>query len=131
MKLLKWKLILVVLAAQLMLSICSCANPTITPFDRVMDWVLLSLIYAYIFLIETTAIKLNLYGRDGPSWLRAFMVAVLVNVLSAVVGILSHVYYDISSFDFYPNFIAVFGISFGVESLVLVLLHLRSYPNGH
>lgn len=128
MKPLKWKLILVVFFVQFVLSACLHANPTISPFDRTMDWVLLSLIYGYVFLIETTAIKFILYGRDGPSWLRAFMVAVFVNALSAVAGIFTHVYYHVGSFDFYPNFISVYGMSLGVESLTLLLMYMRSYP---
>ena len=128
MKPLKWKLVFGAFAVQLVFSASLYANPVISPFDKVMDWLLLSLIYAYIFLIETCSIKFILFGRDGPSWLSAFIIAVFVNVASAIVGILSHVYYDVGSYDFYPNFFAAFGISLGVESLVLVLLHLRSYP---
>ena len=127
MKPLRWKMP-GVLFFLLLISSRAYANPAASQSDRVMDAVVLFLIYGYVFLIETTAIKFILYGRDGPSWLRAFMVGVFVNIVSAAVGLLSHVYYDADVFDFHPNFICVFGVSLAVESFVLFLMYARSYP---
>lgn len=58
------------------------ANPAISLFDKTKNLFVLSRIYAYVLLMERKAVKLIYYGRDGTSWLRAFMVAVFVKALS-------------------------------------------------
>jgi len=101
------------------------ANPVFSPFYTARQIVIIAYIYLLIILLEGAVIKLALFGIDGPSWPRAFLLAVVLNVASAIVGLAAGFYFDYGGFKFRPNLFAVFGLSLGVEGVPLVLLFAR------
>ena len=101
------------------------ANPVTSGFETVRQAVIISYIYLLIVLLEGAVIKLALFGLDGPSWPRALFLAVVLNAVSAVVGLSAGLYFDSSGFNFHPHVYAVFGVSLGVEGVPLVLLFAR------
>ncbi len=99
------------------------ANPVIIPFDGAFrEAIVFGLICLFIVLVEGAVIKFVLFGLDGPSWPNAFLLAILLNVGSAVVGNLAGVYFDWWAFQFQPSLFAVLGISLGVEGVILAVL---------
>jgi hypothetical protein len=107
MKPVKWSLLLVVLFIQFAVPANAFANPAISEFDKTMDTIVLFLIYGYVFFTETVVVKLVLFGRDGPSWLRALAVAVLANSLSAIIGL----FYTYVSIRMYLSLIPILSPS--------------------
>jgi hypothetical protein len=122
---LQWLAIAVVAAATL-IPLSASGSPMWFPlgggFRRGIVFCMLCL---FIVLIEGAAIKLALFGLDGPSWPRAFVLAAILNVASAIAGGLTGVHFDFWAFEFEPNLAAVLGISLGVEGIALVVLFAR------
>ena len=106
----------------------AAANPVVSPLGSVGDLIIFSLLSFYIVLIEGTAIKLLLFDPDEISWPGAILIAVVINLISAVAGYLVGVYYDLNVFEFEPTLPAVFGLSLVVEGLFLYLIYSRRRP---
>ena len=101
----------------------AAANPVVSPLGSVGDLIIFGLLSSYIVLIEGTVIKLSVFDRNGLSWPGAILIAVVLNLISAITGYLIGVYYDLNLFEFEPHLLAVFGLSFLVEGVFLYLIH--------
>lgn len=123
-------LVLALIAA--LVSTSAEANPVRIPFTGALSAaIVFGVICLFIVLVEGAAIKLVLFGLDGPSWLRAFLLALLLNVGSAIVGNLAGVHFDYWAFEFEPSLFAVLGISLGVEGVILAVLFVgRRLPRA-
>ncbi|MBN1916451.1 MAG: hypothetical protein JW889_00965 [Verrucomicrobia bacterium] len=84
----------------------------------------------FIVLIEGTAIKLVLFGLDGPSWPKAFLLALVLNSVSGYVGIRAGISFDWWEFRFEPGVLSVFLVSLGIEGGALAVLSFRRIPRA-
>lgn len=107
-------------------------NPISVPFGGAFrEAIVFCLLCLFIVLIEGAVVKLVLFGLDGPSWPRAFALAGVLNLASAIVGGLAGVHFDLWTFEFEPNLAAVLGVSLGVEGgILLVAVGLRRLPRA-
>ncbi len=108
------------------------SNPVSPPLgiglENVRQIIVFGLICVYIVLIEGTFIKLMLFRLDGITWPKAMLVALVLNVLSAIVGLKRGMYFDTYRFEFNPGPMSVFGVSLLVEGIFLVLIFARRKP---
>ncbi len=119
-------LIVTVFALVALFPLPAPANMVSFPFDGALrQRIIFGLICLFIVLVEGAVIKLVLFGIDGPSWPRAFLLAIGLNAVSAVVAIRREVYFDWWEFRFYPDVFTVFGTSLVLEGVPLIFLFVR------
>jgi hypothetical protein len=127
-----WPRLLALPAAALVLLVCSPAeaNPMVFPGDVGREMVVFGLLCMLIVLVEGATIKLVLFGLDGPSWPKAFLLALVLNAISGYVGVRGGIYFDWWEFRFEPSVLPVLSVSLGIEGGALVVLFFRRIPRA-
>jgi len=120
-----WCLALPAASLVLLMPLQAAANPILPPEAISRQVVVFALICLLIVLVEGATIKLVVFGLDGPSWPRAFLLALVLNVVSGYVGVRAGVYFDWWRFRFEPSVLLVLAVSLGIEGAALTILYVR------
>jgi hypothetical protein len=113
-----------------LLSFPADANPVLPPEEIGRQVIVFGLLCLLIVLVEGATIKLVLFGLDGPSWPKAFLLALVLNAISGYAGVRSGIYFDWWEFRFEPSVMAVLSVSLGIEGGALVVLFFRRIPRA-
>jgi len=113
-----------------LVSLPADANPVLPPDAIGRQVIVFGLICLLIVLVEGATIKLVLFGLDGPSWPKAFLLALVLNAISGYAGVRGGIYFDWWEFRFEPSVLAVLTVSLGIEGGALAVLFVRRIPRA-